>query len=149
MEINQEPENCERVKVDREDGIYIATTNVDDYKYRPDEYQNVSLYEWIQTSYRRRATKKELDKFQTASSAESTNKVKPIYHQFKDGHPMRATHVVKCDFNKVKYVVPNIVGGALPRHDSGNREYYCCTMVTLFIPWRDALCVKQPSESPV
>jgi hypothetical protein len=44
-------------------------------------------------------------------------------------------------------VVPNVVGGALPRHDRGNREYYCCTMLTLFCPWRDALHMKQQCES--
>jgi len=58
---------------------------------------------------------------------------------------MRATHVVKCNFDQLKTVVPNIVGGALPRRDAGNREYYCCTMLTLFFPWREASCIKNAS----
>jgi hypothetical protein len=64
-----------------------------------------------------------------------------------EDHPMHATHVVKCNFDRLNFIVPNIVGGALPRHDSGNREYYCCTMLTLFFPWREALCIKGPSET--
>ena len=144
VEASPEESNYERVRIGQEDGVYIATTNVDDYKYRPEVYANVSLYEWTQTSHKRRASKKELEKLGNSLSAGST---RSTYHLFKEGHPTRATHVVKCDLDRLKYVVPNIVGGALPRPDSGNREYYCCTMLTLFLPWRDALSVKQPSES--
>jgi hypothetical protein len=141
---SSESDDCDHVRIGQENGVYIATTNVDDYKYRPDVYANVSLYEWIQTSHKRRANKKEMEKLQDSSSAKSTGNT---YNKFKDGHPMRATHVVKCDFERLPYIVPNIVGGALPRHDAGNRDYYCCTMLTLFCPWREALCIKLPSES--
>jgi hypothetical protein len=137
-------ENEDRVQVGQEEGVYIATTNVDDYKYRPHVYLSVSLYEWIQTSHKRRANKKELENLQVPSPA---NVTKTGYHHFMEGHPMCVTHVVKCNFDRLKFVVPNIVGGALPRRDSGDREYYCCTMLTLFFPWRDALCIKGPSET--
>ncbi|KZV81646.1 hypothetical protein EXIGLDRAFT_579536, partial [Exidia glandulosa HHB12029] len=33
-------------------------------------------------------------------------------------------------------MVPNFIGGSLPRRDTGDREYYCCTMLTFFKPWR-------------
>jgi hypothetical protein len=135
----------DRVRLGREEGVYIATTNIDDYKYRPDEYQNISLYEWTQSSHRRRASKKELTRMQTHITHSDTTKT--TYRQFKEGHPMRATHVVKCNFDRLLNVVPNFLGGVLPRHDSGNREYYCCTMLTIFFPWRDTLCIKQPSDS--
>jgi hypothetical protein len=141
---SSEAQDCDRVKIGRENGVYIATTNVDDYKYRPDVYVNVSLYQWVQISHKRRANKKELEKLQNASSCKSTQNG---YHQFQDGHPTRSIHVVKCDFDRSAYIVPNIVGGALPRQDAGNREYYCCTMLTLFCPWRNASCARQPSES--
>jgi hypothetical protein len=42
---NLDDKNCDRVRVRQEEGIYIATTNVNDYKHRPDIYQHVSLYE--------------------------------------------------------------------------------------------------------
>ena len=90
-------------------------------------------------------TKKEKANLQNSLSRKTDSK--NTYHQFVDGHPMCSTHVVKCDFDRTRYVVPNIVGGALLRYDCGNREYYCCAMLTLFHPWRDALSVKQLSET--
>ena len=33
-------------------------------------------------------------------------------------------------------LVPNFIGGSLPRKDSGSREHYCMTMLTLFKLWR-------------
>lgn len=140
-------ENDDRVRIGREDGVYFATTNIDDYKYRPEVYRDVPLYKWIQTSHKRRLTKKERESLQKLSSSDNKSDTANTYHQFEEGHPMRATHVVKCDFERTKHVVPNVVGGALPRHDRGNREYYCCTMLTLFCPWRHALHMKQQCES--
>jgi hypothetical protein len=60
---------------------------------------------------------------------------------------MCATHLVKCKFERLERFVPNIVGGALPHHDSGDHEYYCCTMMTLFYPWQEASCIKLPTDS--
>ena len=136
----------ERVRLGREDGTYIATSNVDDYRYRPDAYESMSLYEWIQTSHRRRATKKEIE------SMKSPSRMAPYqsssgYLQFKNGHPMQSTHLVKCDMTRLKHVVPNIVGGPLPRYDRGDREYYCCTMLTLFRTWRSSTCLKTDDQS--
>ncbi|KAJ7784229.1 hypothetical protein B0H16DRAFT_1273780, partial [Mycena metata] len=46
------------------------------------------------------------------------------------------THSVHCDFRKLDNVIPNFIGGAIPRADKGDREYYCMTIMTLFKPWR-------------
>ena len=134
----------DRVKLGREAGVYFATTNVDDYKHRPDAYSSVSLYEWIQCAHRRRASKKEMETLKTARSREGSSSG---YLAFQEDHPMQATHLVKCNFDRLEMVVPNIVGGPLPRHDRGNREYYCCTMLTLFRPWRTGTCLKQGEQS--
>jgi len=141
---NPDENSGESVTIGQEDGVYIATTNIDNYKYRPDVYRNVSLYEWTQASHKRRTSKKERENLNKPSSAKS---MQGAYHRFKEGHPTRASHVVKCDFDRLKHVVPNIVGGTLPRRDSRNREYYCCTMLTLFFPWRDTSCMRRASES--
>ena len=45
MEASPEESNYECVRIGQEDSVYIATTNVDDYKYHPDVYANMSLYE--------------------------------------------------------------------------------------------------------
>ncbi|KAF9563128.1 hypothetical protein CPC08DRAFT_611116, partial [Agrocybe pediades] len=55
---------------------------------------------------------------------------------FREGHPLYLTHEVHCDLSKLDSVVPNFLGGTLPRKDQGDREFYCATMLTLFKPWR-------------
>jgi hypothetical protein len=43
--------------------------------------------------------------------------------------------------------VPNFIGATLPCFDQGDREYYCCTMLMLFKPWRSGLDLKNREES--
>ena len=61
-------------------------------------------------------------------------------------HPLYQTHYVEFDENN-KNVVPNFVGGSLPRRDRGDRDYYCTTMLTLFKPWRSGKDLKDEAES--
>ena len=65
---------------------------------------------------------------------------------FLKDHPLYETHYVEFDENK-KNVVPNFVGGSLPRRDRGDREYYCTTMLTLFKPWRSGKDLKDEVQS--
>jgi hypothetical protein len=60
---------------------------------------------------------------------------------FLKDHPLYQTHIIHFDKRK-KYIVPNFVGGSLPRRDQGDREYYCATMLTLFKPWRSGKDLK-------
>ena len=64
--------------------------------------------------------------------------------QFISEHPLSETHGVRC----LKTArIPNFVGNTLPRHDQGDREYYCSTMLALFKPWRSGLDLRCQSES--
>ncbi|KAI0825485.1 hypothetical protein BC629DRAFT_1267558, partial [Irpex lacteus] len=54
---------------------------------------------------------------------------------FLEEHPQYSTHKARL-ISETKGRVPDFVGGPLPRHDRGNREEYCMTMLTLFCPWR-------------
>jgi len=169
----------EKVVIGRHEGQYVGSSNVDDYKYRPQIYNSISLFEWIQTAVRRKCTKKELEKmthsnktvppdtFTNRNSTENDTYINDVnleesenedlkdsnadhtrkYTQFLPGHPLSATHVVKCDFEKTETMVPNFVGGPLPRHDQGDREYYCCTMLTLFKPWRTGRDLKTEGQT--
>lgn len=38
------------------------------------------------------------------------------------------------------------MGGSLPRRDQGDHEYYCCTMLTMFKPWRSGKDLKNKTE---
>ncbi|KZT29224.1 hypothetical protein NEOLEDRAFT_1043042, partial [Neolentinus lepideus HHB14362 ss-1] len=65
---------------------------------------------------------------------------------FMKGHPQYRSHyitLVKEEFG----IVPNFTGGALPRSDSGNREFYCTTMLTLFKPWRTGTDLRDDQET--
>ena len=43
--------------------------------------------------------------------------------------------------------VPNFIGANLPRCDQGDREYYCCTMLTLFKPWQKGHDLKESVQT--
>ena len=70
------------------------------------------------------------------------------YQHFLLGHPLHETHKVICDMNKIDTIVPNILGGALPRSDSGDREFYCMTMLTSFKPWRSGKMRERANMGP-
>jgi hypothetical protein len=76
----------------------------------------------------------------------SDNNKHSKYHQFLEDHPLYETHHVYCVDDKHGYV-PNFLGGTLPRCDSGDREYYCSTMLTLFRPWRSGRDLKSEKQS--
>jgi hypothetical protein len=68
------------------------------------------------------------------------------WHPLMDGHPQAGTHMVKVRKSD-KEKIPDFIGGALPRPDRGDREYYCCTMLTLFKPWRSGKELKLVDQS--
>ena len=43
--------------------------------------------------------------------------------------------------------VPNFIGGALPRSDCGDREYYCSTVLSFFKPWRTGKDLKSEDQN--
>jgi hypothetical protein len=65
---------------------------------------------------------------------------------FLKDHPLYDTHIVNYNTNRIT-IVPNFVGGSLPRRDSGDREYYCATMLTLFKPWRNGKDLKDEDST--
>ncbi|KAJ7083511.1 hypothetical protein C8R43DRAFT_909514, partial [Mycena crocata] len=68
-------------------------------------------------------------------------------HAFAPEHPLYRTHYLRCDRRELELTVPNFVGGAFPRMDQGDREYYCCTMLTLFKPWHSGKDLKNDVDN--
>ncbi|KAJ7915337.1 hypothetical protein B0H13DRAFT_1499171, partial [Mycena leptocephala] len=127
----------EGVPLGKQDGKIIATSAVDDYRYRPAAYEHISLYEWVQCSEKKLRTKKErLHDWETddedetiVASHEANLKANlPSQHSFLPEHDLFYSHSVSCDFSKTSRVIPNFIGGAMPRADKGDRSYYCLTM---------------------
>ncbi|KAL1711809.1 hypothetical protein EV715DRAFT_159196, partial [Schizophyllum commune] len=177
----------ERLVLKKEQDQLIGTSVVDDYVHRPRQYENYSLYEWIQCAKKSKRTPNQLKEYLEGTDEQPTFDDKdkcavedrasrdvsqttppvsvdtldelsriprvtplmdgeqkspmsvnrqPPYQSFLETHPQHVSHHVWCDPSKRDYIVPNFVGGAIPRRDQGDREYYCATMLTLFKPWR-------------
>ncbi|KAI0371861.1 hypothetical protein BV20DRAFT_1051451 [Pilatotrama ljubarskyi] len=76
------------------------------------------------------------DETQPLTVAEpSTGKKKKSHLRFHPYHSQYQSGHVKLVDESEAYV-PNSIGGSMPWWDTGNREQYCLTMLTLFKPWR-------------
>ena len=72
---------------------------------------------------------------------------------FLEDHPLYNTHYVEFDKKQKDITVSNFVSGSLPRGDRGDKEYYCMTMLTLFVTSMLNLmhihviqCISRPSK---
>ncbi|KAF8184514.1 hypothetical protein K438DRAFT_1598224 [Mycena galopus ATCC 62051] len=198
----------------QEDGTFIASSLVDDYRFRPLAYESLTLYEWIQSSEKKVRTRAEKNKFyereelirklnsiQTdcgtsdddgdydgvsegdddsfienntssdeegsvnndsdsdwctddddadvvAKMKEKEKSYEKAQHDFLPAHKAAyQSHTVHCDVKKFDTMIPNFLGGALPRSDKGDREFYCMTMLTIFKPWRTPADLKDPEST--
>ena len=68
------------------------------------------------------------------------------FYSFLPDHPQYNTHEIQCKYLS-EFIVPNFIGGTLPRCDQGDYEYYCSTMLTLFKPWRTGHDLKSADET--
>ena len=166
---DQEHQAMQKVTVVRTQGRIVGLSPVHDYVHRPPHLQDVNLYEWVRCYERVKfPTKKnarpvddrdladdddgrELSGFPSAADIEETGEsvVQPAgknVFQFGAEHPLHKTHGMRC-IDKSELRVPNFLGATLPRCDKGDREYYCCTMLTLFKPWRKGTDLRSPDCS--
>ncbi|KAJ7171048.1 hypothetical protein C8R46DRAFT_895502, partial [Mycena filopes] len=61
MDVDEEDDDS--LPIGKQDGLFVAASGVDDYRFRPAVYNNVSLYEWVQCSDRKARSQKERDQF--------------------------------------------------------------------------------------
>ncbi|KAJ7710831.1 hypothetical protein B0H17DRAFT_850661, partial [Mycena rosella] len=119
-------------------GSFVACSIVDNYRYRPVAYETVTLYEWVQSSDIKARTKGEKADFLSWLETNDAlllekkgrrRNYRIIRHSFLPEHlAMYKSHSVHCDFRKLGATIPNFLGGALPRSDKGDRDYYCMSM---------------------
>ena len=124
--------NEERLLISQDGNDYVASSKVDDYKYRPEVYVSSSLYDWTKLYVKIRRSRKTSDK---------------TCFQFLPGHGQINTHVVKLVPSRSEAFLLNFIGGPLPRCDQGDFEHYCCTMLTFFKPWRSHLDLKDAQQT--
>ena len=137
-------------------GRIIGRTLVQDYVFRPVEYNQISLYDWIRLSHvEKRPKENNQNSFDDVDNTESDdennidsedeNNIATFLCFLKD-HPLHYSHHVTL-LDDMQGWVPNFVGGAIPRSDHGDREYYCSTMLTFFKPWRTGKDLKLEDQN--
>ena len=155
--------NEENVEVKKEFSEYIAKTKVDDYMFLPVECKHLNLYQWMQCTKVEKRTPKQMKNFmelvlELGDLEDNNNQEEHDDNDqdmnastsllpFMPDHPQYLSHAVRLMPERCAFVVPNFAGGALPRCDQGDREYYCTTMLCLFKPWRTGMELKKPDQS--
>ncbi|KAF6745772.1 hypothetical protein DFP72DRAFT_780197, partial [Ephemerocybe angulata] len=120
----------ETVRISRSNGRYMAKSNTDDYRYRPAQMEHISLYEWVQCSM----------KHPLRASHNPRQDLRWV--RFLEDHPQFESQAVALDPDRRTRFVPHFIGPSLPRRDAGDKEEYCCAMLTLFKPWRTGIDLK-------
>jgi hypothetical protein len=132
-------------------GKIVGRTVVQDYVFRPSELSHVSLYDWIRLSDIQKCSVEEMhdtiveNGLDHSSDFEDDDQER-IYYRFQKDHPLYHSHHVALVSDAEEWV-PNFVGGAIPRSDRGDREYYCSAMLTLFKPWRSGKDLRSKQQS--
>ncbi|KAL0565956.1 hypothetical protein V5O48_016062 [Marasmius crinis-equi] len=153
----------EKINIIKKKDRVVGLSPVFDYIHRPLHLQNMCLYDFIRTFERkrlkrkRRSTDKPQDSCESELDIDSDNWDRELDRQdtgrntrrmaqstsadlnsmFLKDHPLQDTHGVKVRSGaKTEKLILNFTGKTLPRRDSGDHEYYCSTMLTLFKPWR-------------
>jgi hypothetical protein len=152
----------EKVVLNKVNGQYVGLSSVQDYMYRPAIYDGVNLYDWIRrsdkstiASHKKKKKNVSRDKnvFHDPSGNEefsdagtSEDEMDQNQYSFLPAHPQSETHQIRMKPDD-QFLVPDFVGGALPRSDHGDREYYCATILTLFKPWRNGKEMRTEQDS--
>jgi hypothetical protein len=135
IDVLQSKEGDKKVQLGKAGNRLISKTNTDEYRFRPMQHKPLTLYEWVQCSIKH-------NEQSTRVGARTL-----AFFPYHPDHPQHSTHMVAVDVDCQYSVVPNFVGPSLPRRDGGDMEFYCCTMLTLFKPWRSALDLKSYDQT--
>ena len=145
--------DSDKISIIKHKGRIVGLSPVQDYIHRGSELESMSLHEWVS-----RCKRIKLDKNSKKSKQDNMTKDEESLNDhinteknygsvqvlFKPEHPLYDTHVTLCA-PPFSNSIPNFIGGTLPRRDSGDRDTYCRTMLTLFKPWRSGLDLKDDS----
>ena len=145
----------DKVVITKINGSLIGLSQITDYIFRPTIYEHVNLYDWIRFAKKeciKGSTTKKRDQdvkhdndidlmddsddnYINDNAKKQKNQLKKNEHSFQPDHPQYETYNVHMLQDTLPRV-PNFIPNTLPRPDHGDREYYCCTMLTFFKPWR-------------
>ncbi|KAJ3551661.1 hypothetical protein NM688_g4575 [Phlebia brevispora] len=138
-----EDEDEENVVMGRSGGNVVPLRKMNDYVYRPDELECMTLEDFLRST----ETRPLPDVSDRVSSTRRRNNERALQKimRFKTDHPRHHSHgIVRLDRARILVYL----GGALPRKDK-QREDYCRAMLTFFFHhgWRTGLELRNAGES--
>ena len=151
QDFDADKQEVQKITLIKKKGKIVGLSPVYDYIYRSPDLEDVSLYDWVQRFQRKKVKKSRSENcptaetnelidvdcdvsFESVTEIDDRRKARNIFH-FTEMHSLHDSHASQLISNHEKRV-PNFIGANLPICDQGDREYYCCTMLTLFKPWR-------------
>ncbi|KAK0431125.1 hypothetical protein EV421DRAFT_1893411 [Armillaria borealis] len=156
---NEDSEGSDNMIIVRQGGELHGFSPVMDYTLCNRELDHLCLYDWVHLCKQVQKCKSKKARDADTISNDYTNnrdddaqedmpthKIPKNRYFFLDEHPFKKTHYLQKR-KENEYLILNFVGGTLPRRDGGDREYYCCTMLTLFKPWRSSADLKESVQN--
>lgn len=117
---------------------------VEDYMFRPIEFETMNFLNYMVETYERRTTKNENNLEDDEALTRTINNC----GGYIISHPKFNTHVRVHRFENHVYL-PNIVGPWLPRRDGDedSKPYYFAAMLAFLKPWRNLEDLKDCHKS--
>ena len=121
------------------DKKYVLVNTRIDYQYRADILNDMCLYDFVSTVYKKPMNAADLKYLSTNMASrekEGNRRGRPANERY----PFRSQHPQAKSRLLIKYSephVPILYGPQIPRQDRDDtRERYCRALLTLFVPWR-------------
>ncbi|CAF1542983.1 unnamed protein product, partial [Adineta ricciae] len=142
--INEENNNEEQFQVqptEDKSNFILVNTRID-YQCRSDNLNNICLYDFVSTFYKKKINETDLrylSKSSTAEERQDNQRGRPANERFsfQKDHPQAVTHLL-MKYSEVH--VPVLYGPQIPRQDRDDtRERYNRALLTLFVPWRNVI----------
>ena len=162
QDFDEYEQEVQKITLIKKKGKIVGLSPVYDYIYRSPDLEDLCLYDWVQRFQRKKVKKSRSENcptmetnelidvdcdvsFESVTEIDETRKAKNTF-RFTEKHSLHDSHASHLIPNYEKRV-PNFIGANLPRCDQGDREYYCCTMLTLFKPWRRGRDLKESIQT--
>ncbi|KIK54341.1 hypothetical protein GYMLUDRAFT_138525, partial [Collybiopsis luxurians FD-317 M1] len=150
--LTEDPRSDNKVVLIWWKGKLIGLSLTFNYMHRPKIHDQYNLYKCLRQFKRVKKPRKKWSSHPIPSdNKENASDDQPPLKEdldlcFTSGHLLQSSHIVSVTW-EFKRVVPNFLGSPLPHPDKGDQEYYCCSMLTFFKPWRSGKDLKTENQT--
>jgi hypothetical protein len=120
------------------DGYLYTTSQVDDYKFRGDVFEEMSFLDFTVNTYEiLRNSTEDITMDDEEMGTHRRGRRRNLRTGYLEGHPKHNSHE-RISRSQNHTYMPNIVGPWFPRRDViEDEEFYFASILTLLRPWRD------------